>query len=106
MNGPVLIWPEGGNSMYGRTPLFPPSCCNSSMRMPLFDNCTPCKNACEDCQTVRICNPVCRDEFVDVELCVDSGGNLSICVHRPPKPCRPRSCRNRCHSEWTQWNRY
>ena len=92
--------------MYGRSPLYPPNCsCSSSMRMPLFDNCREsCRGGCEDCQTVRICNPACREEYVDVELCVDGGGNLSICVHRPPKPCcRPRR-KARCCSEWTQWN--
>ncbi len=91
--------------MYGRTPLFPPNCgCSSSMRMPLFDNycASSCRGGCEDCQTVRICNPICREEYADVELCVDAGGNLSICIHRPPRPCRPP--RRRCKSDWARWN--
>lgn len=87
--------------MYGRIPLFPPAC-GSSVRMPLFENCRePCRG-CGDCQTVRICNPACRGEYVDVELCVDAGGNLSICVHRPPTPCRPP--RRHCGSDWARWN--
>lgn len=90
--------------MYGRTPLFPPGCGGAnSMRMPLFDNCrTPCRTDCGECQTVRICNPACRDEYVDVELCVDACGNLSICVHRPPAPCK--APRRGCRSEWARWN--
>jgi len=82
----------------GRMPLFPPGCSReSSMRMPLFDSCRGCGfPVSEDCQTVRICNPACREEYVDVELCVDGGGNLSICVRRPPRPCPPPRRKNRC----------
>ena len=92
--------------MYGRIPLFPPSCgCSGSMRMQLFDNCRePCRSTCEECQTVRICNPACSGEYADVELCVDAGGNLSICVHRPPRPCRQPRCKSRCSSDWVRWN--
>ncbi len=98
--------------MNGRVPLFPQSCrpgCSSgsSMRVPIFDRrpgCCP-EPCCEDFQLVRICNPACREEYVDVELCVDAGGCLSICVHRPPKPpCRPpkrrRSCECRELAPW------
>ena len=74
---------------YGRIPLFPPGCGNSSLRMPLFGDC-PCRRDAGECQRVRICNPVCPDEVAEVELCVDCDGNLSICVHRPPKPCLPK----------------
>lgn len=80
--------------MYGRMPLFPPGC-GSCMRMPLFDACRGVPG-CGECQTVRICNPACRDEYADVELCVDPEGNLSICVHRPPRPCTPPRRRTRC----------
>ena len=68
------------------------------MRMPVFDGCRSSCNSscCEDCQTVRICNPACRDEYVDVELCVDGDGNLSICVRRPPRSCCQPRRRSRC----------
>lgn len=74
---------------YGRIPMFPPACgTGSSLRLPVFGGCDPCCTR-EECQTVRICNPACPAEYADVELCVDSDGNLSICVRRPPKPCAP-----------------
>ena len=85
--------------MYGRMPLFPPNCAGqSSLRMPLFDTCRPaCGNpSCDSCQTVRICNPACPGEYADVELCVDGDGNLSICVHRPPRPCPPPRRKKNC----------
>lgn len=88
--------------MYGRMPLFPPACSSRSrMCMPVFDDCRlSCgSSCCEDCQTVRICNPACRDEYVDVELCVDGDGNLSISVHRPNRPCRQQRHRPKCGSE-------
>lgn len=88
--------------MYGRIPLFPPSCGASCMRMPLFDGCRPaCPPPCcgEECQSVRIFNPACREEYVDVELCVDGDGNLSVCVRRPPRPCpQPRKRCSPCRS--------
>jgi len=67
--------------MYGRMPLFPPSCGPDCVKMKLFDErgCCTCGN---ECQTVRICNPACPDEYADIELCVDPCGNLSVCVHR------------------------
>jgi len=73
---------------HGCMPLFPPGCGpQNHLRMPLFgDGCGRCDR---DCQRVRICNPNCPEEFAEVELCVDCDGNLSICVHRPPRPCLP-----------------
>ena len=82
---------------YGRIPLFPGGCRDSCMRMPLFgDDGNRC--GCDErCQTVRICNPACPGEYADVELCVDSCGNLSICIRRPPgKCCDRRNYRCRC----------
>lgn len=74
---------------YRRMPLFPPACgSNSALHMPLFDICDPCRER-QECQCVRLRNPGCPGEYADVELCVDMDGNLSICVKRPPKPCRP-----------------
>lgn len=74
---------------YGQTPLYPPPPSRqSAMRMPLFDNCGCCATR-DTCQCVQIRNPACPEEYADVELCVDEGGNLSICVKRPPKPCCP-----------------
>jgi len=82
---------------YRRIPLFPSACpSGSSLQMPLFGGCESyCRR--EECQTVRICNPACPEEYADVELCVDADGNLSICVRRPPKPCPPPRQRCRCH---------
>ena len=59
---------------------------SNNLRMPLFDRCD-CVRSREECQRVCIRNPACPDEIAEVELCVDCGGNLSICVHRPPRPC-------------------
>lgn len=78
---------------YGRMPLFPPSCGSDCVKMKLFNECEcpPQSN----CQTVRICNPACPSEYADVELCVDSCGNLSVCVHRN-SCCAPERRRKRC----------
>jgi len=87
---------RGGNTMtYERMPLFPPPCgSRSSLQLPLFD---PCACAADNaCQCVRVRNPYCPTEYADVELCVDAGGNLSICVHRPPQNCRPPRRKNKC----------
>jgi len=92
-------WPKGGKNMtYGRMPLFPGGCGGDGcVRVPLFGGECGWRNACNDnCQTVRICNPACPGEYADVELCVDSCGNLSICVHRPPKDCCTTYRRKRC----------
>lgn len=71
---------------YGRLPLFPPACgAQNSLCMPLFERCG-CAGASEACQCVQIQNPACPGEYAEVELCVDSCGNLSICVRRPPAP--------------------
>lgn len=83
---------------YGRLPLFPPACgAQNSLCMPLFERCG-CAGASEACQCVQIQNPACPGEYAEVELCVDSCGNLSICVRRPPRPCcpQPRRRRPRC----------
>lgn len=75
---------------YRHMPLFPPGCdMGSSIRMPLFERCD-CIRPRTQCQCVHIENPSCPGEYADVELCVDECGNLSICVKRPPKPCKPR----------------
>lgn len=86
----------------GRIPLFPGGYDRDEcVRMSLFGSdysrcCDHWHNACDGrCQTVRICNPSCPGEYADVELCVDNCGNLSICVHRPPKDCCDRSKRRR-----------
>lgn len=80
--------------MYGGMPLFPPSCGMESVKMKLFDDCGCCSPQ-NNCQTVRICNPACPNEYADVELCVDSCGNLSVCVHRNGC-CIPERRRRRC----------
>lgn len=96
---------------YGRMPLFPPCCTpRNCLHMPLFDSC--CSNSCcqstccrpnrEECQCVRIQNPSCPGEFADVELCVDTDGNLSICVRRPQPSlctCPPRPRRRKSHCD-------
>lgn len=83
----------------GRLPLFPPDCMpQNTMHMPLFDPCDRCRRRTE-CQCVHIENPACPGEFADVELCVDADGNLSICVRRPPRACRPPR-RQRCCDPW------
>ena len=87
---------------YGRMPLFPSSCApQSSLQMPLFNGCEcpPPPPPQDCCQCVRLQNPACPGEYADVELCVDAGGNLSICVRRPPKPCvqpRKKRCKPQC----------
>ncbi len=84
--------------MYGRMPLYPQSCGGDCVKMKLFDEhrCCGCGN---ECQTVRICNPACPDEYADVELCLDSCGNLSVYVHRSrccnEKPRRSGCCRKK-----------
>ena len=83
--------------VYGRMPLFPPACGQDCVKMKLFDEHTCCAPHPE-CQCVRICNPACPEEYADVELCVDSCGNLSVCVHRnsccmPERRRRSRCCR-------------
>ena len=67
--------------MYGSMPLFPPSCGQECVKVKLFDEHHCCGRG-DQCQRVRICNPACPDEYADVDLCVDSCGNLSVCVHR------------------------
>lgn len=90
---------------YRRMPLFPPGCDpNHSLRMPLFDNCTPCRPR-EECQCVHIQNPACPGEYADVELCVDDCGNLSICVKRPGRTCLPKTCRPRPGCSCPPWYR-
>ena len=87
---------------HGRMPLFPPACTGgNTLRMPLFDGHECIRNR-EECQRVCIRNPACPDEIAEVELCVDCDGNLSICVHRPPRPCcAPR--RKRCGCDCSPW---
>ena len=90
---------------YGRMPLFPSGCAaQSNLQVPLFHGCDcppppPPPPMAENCQCVRIQNPGNPGEYADVELCVDCGGNLSICVRRPPKPCPPpkkKRCMPQC----------
>lgn len=88
----------------GCLPLFPPNCMGgNSLRMPLFDRHDCCMPR-EECQRVCIRNPACPDEVAEVELCVDCDGNLSICVHRPPRPCHT-SRRKACGCDCRTWFR-
>jgi len=89
---------------YGRMPFYPQGCGpRNELCMPLFDH-GGCGCPREECQCVRIRNPACPGEYADVELCVDVQGNLSICVHRPPKPCAPRCKRHKPLYGCAQWN--
>lgn len=92
---------------YDFKPLYPQVCdscdrCDcgrpESWRMPLFQ-CEPCRSGC-DCgcsQTVRLENPCCPGECAEVQLSVDSCGNLVICVHRDGHRCGyPSRHKKRC----------
>ena len=82
---------------YGRMPLFPGGCAeNSCLRVPLFGEAERWSSCGGQCQSVRFSNPVCPGEYADVELCLDSCGNLSICVRRPPGDCCRGYRRRRC----------
>ena len=95
---------------YDRMPLYPPACPSEPcLRLPLFGG---CNSGCESwfpqeyCQTVRLENPACPGEYAEIRLSVDECGSLSICVHRPPKPCPPPRPYPRpghkkpCHRPW------
>ena len=85
---------------YGRIPLFPPGNGCGCERPPMWwddvrcrPDCKPDRRPCGcSVQTVRVFNPCRPSEYADVELSVDSDGNLSVCVKRPN--CAP--CRERC----------
>ena len=86
---------------YGCIPLFPPGCPRPCREMPEDCGCRPERRPGE-CQRVCIRNPACPEETAEVELCVDCDGNLSICVHRQPRPCR-KPLGDRCGCRCSGW---
>ena len=71
----------------------------SCMKVRLFDDaCGPnrCPPPMDVCERVTIDNPCRPGERAEVALGVDECGNLVVCVHRLPPPCRPERPRDPC----------